>query len=269
MKQIRWEFPKNIEEAVGLINENRAVLHGGGVHLSGKRIKDETTFVSLDKLQLNYVKRENGSIKIGSMTDFQTVSEQLNNVMPAHILAKSLGQAATTPLRNRITIGGSLGLAPNWSDLIGPLIALNAEVKLEGAVSGIHHVADYILQKELNTNTLITEVIIPSVNFESWYYREGIIKNDHPVFTITLLTKQRNKHVEDLVVVLTGHTQRFLRLNSIEEKLKGQDINQIEFDNVVKGLDVKFPSVRGMSSDYIRHLAEVQIERGLTELLKS
>ena len=268
MKQIRWEFPKNIEEAVSLINENETVLHAGGVHLSGKRIKDGTTFVSLDKLHLNYVKREGSLIKIGSMTDFQTINEQLKDAMPDHILFKSLGQAATTPLRNRITIGGSLGLAPNWSDLIGPLIALDAEVKIEGAVSGIYHVTEYILKKELKTNTLITEVIIPSDNFESWYYREGLIKNDHPVFTITLLAKQKNKHVEDLAVVLTGHTQRFLRLNSIENRLKGKETNQINFENIAKGLDVKFTSVRGMSSDYIKHLVEVQVERGLTELLK-
>lgn len=269
MKNIKWEYPEQIEEVLDLIKDDKVILHGGGTHLTGKKLKDGNRIVFLDKLPLNDVKRKEGSIKIGSLTDYNSIAERLEEIDPGHILAKSLGQVATIPIRNRITIGGSLCLAPNWSDLIGPLIALEAKVKLEGATSGVFQVKDYLTQKELKSKTLITEVIIPDVSWASWYYREGVTKNDHPGFTITILAKREKNTIEDIAIVLTGHTDRFMRLSKIEDQLKGNNTDQLDLRNIAKGLDIKFVSAKGMSSDYVKHLAETQIERGLIELLKS
>ncbi len=269
MKNIKWEYPNHIEEALDLIKDEKAVLHGGGTHLTGIKLKDGNRIVFLDKLPLNYVKKEEGFINIGSLADFNSVVERLNEIEPGHILSKSLRQAATIPLRNRITIGGSLRLAPNWSDLIGPLIALEADVKLEGATSGIYPVKDYLTQKKLKSQTLITEVIIPYISWYSWYYREGVTKNDHPGFTITILAKREKNEIEDIAIVLTGHTERFRRLFEIEDQIRGKNIEKLDLKDIAKGLDIKFVSAKGMSSDYVKHIAENQIERGLIELLKS
>ena len=269
MKNINWHYPDSIEKALDLMRNNQAVPHGGGTHLTGKRLKNENGFVSLEKLALNYVRKEDNTIKIGSLTDYNTVTERLTELAPGHILTKSIGKAATSPLRNRITIGGSLRLAPNWSDLTGPLVALDAQVRLEGEPSETFPVTDYLGKKELKSNTLITEVILPDTQWESWYYREGITENDHPAFTITILAKLGGSSLEDLRIVITGHTKRFTRATAIEGQLKGKELNQSELDGIAKGLDLKFASAKGMSSEYIRHLAETQLERGLTELLKS
>ncbi len=269
MKKIKWEYPEQIEEALDLIRDDKAVIHGGGTHLTSKQLNNGNRIVCLDKLPLNYVKREDGSIKMGSLTDYNSIVERLNEIEPGHILAKSLGPAATISIRNRITIGGSLRLAPNWSDLIGPLIALEARVKLKGANSGLFPVKDYLTQKELKSQTLITEILIPDTSWDSWYYREGITKNDHPGFTITILVKRKKNALEDIAIVLTGHTDRFMRLSEIEDQLKGKDTDQLDLKDIAKGLDIKFVSAKGMSSDYVKHLAETQIERGLIELLKS
>ena len=269
MKNINWHYPDRIDKALDLMRKDQAVPHGGGTHLTGKRLKNESGFVSLDKLDLKYVRKEGNTIKIGSLTDYNTVAEHLKKMDPGHILTKSVGKAATSPLRNRITIGGSLRLAPNWSDLTGPLVALGAQVKLEGDTSGTFPVTDYLTKKELKSNTLTTEVILPAGSWESRYYREGITENDHPAFTITILAKHDGSSLEDIRIVVTGHTKRFKRITKIEEALKNKDISQIELDGMSTGLELKFASAKGMSSDYIKHLAETQLERGLTELLKS
>lgn len=269
MKSITWHFPNHIDKALDLMKNDQAVPHGGGTHLTGKRLKNENGFVSLEKLTLYYVREEENTIKIGSLTDYNTVAEQLKKITPGHILTKSIGKAATSPLRNRITIGGSLRLAPNWSDLIGPLVALDAQVHLEGEPSGAFPVSDYLGLKELKPNTLITEVILPDSSWQSWYYREGITENDHPVFTITVLAKADSSSLEDIRIVITGHTKRFARATAIEDQLKGKKLHQLELDGIAQGLPLKFASAKGMSPDYIKHLAETQLERGLTELLKS
>ena len=56
------------------------------------------------------------------------------------MLAASLSQAASTPLRNRITLGGSLKDFPLWSNLYAPLIAIDAKVEIKGNKSGIYSV---------------------------------------------------------------------------------------------------------------------------------
>ncbi len=269
MKHIRWNYPENIEQAINLIKNDQALPHGGGVHLAGKKLTNTTNFICLDKLPLRYVNKEEEYIKIGSLTDYNFVAQQMNKISPGHILTKSLGKAATEPLRNRITIGGSLRLAPNWSDLIGPLVALEATVKLEGNNSGVFPVIDYLKNHELKQGALITEVQFPAANWNSWYYREGMVENDHPAFTITILTKQNESLLEDIAIAITGHTKRFMRAEAIESQLIGNDAGQVDLKGITKGLDVKFPAVKGMSAEYLKHLAEIQLERGLQEILKS
>ena len=269
MENYTWYYPKHIDEALELIKAEQAIPHGGGTNLTGKKLKHEKGFLSLDRLPLHYVKKEENKIKIGATTDYASIAQKLSEMSPGHILSKSLSRAATTPLRNRITIGGGLRLAPNWSDLIGPLTALEAEVKIEGATEGVYPVGDYLNKRELKSKTLITEIILPDEEWDSWYYREGVTQNDHPVFTITILAKHDGSSLEDIRIVITGHTKRFKRITAVEEALKGQSISQSELDGIAKGLDLKFASAKGMSSEYIKHLAQTQLERGLTELLKS
>ena len=269
MENYNWFYPENITDALELIKTGQAIPHGGGTNLTGKKLKNEQGFLSLDRLSLHYVKKEEGKIKIGAATDYASIAQKVSELSPGHILSKSLSRAATTPLRNRITIGGGLRLAPNWSDLIGPLVALGAEVNLEGAISGVFPVSDYLTQKELKSQTLITEVILPDQEWESWYYREGITQNDHPGFTISILIRREEDTLKNFRIVITGHTKRFKRITKVEEALKGRKINQLELNGIAAGLELKFASAKGMSSDYIRHLAETQLERGLHELLKS
>lgn len=269
MEKYKWYYPENIEDVLELIKTDQAILHGGGTHLTGKRLKNEKGFVSLEKIPLHYIKKKDDKIKIGATTDYNSIAQKLNEFSPNHILAKSLSRAATTPLRNRITIGGGLRLAPNWSDLTGPLVALDAQVKLEGDASGTFPVTDYLNKKELKSNTLITEVILPANSWKSWYYREGITENDHPAFTITVLAKHDGSSLEDIRIVVTGHTKRFSRATTIEDQLKGKALHKLGLDGIAQELTLKFASAKGMSSDYIKHLAETQLERGLTELLKS
>ena len=59
------------------------------------------------------------------------------------MLVKALKNTATTPLRNRITVGKRL-LSPLWSNLMGPLLALDAEVEVVGKLNGTHKYEDLL-----------------------------------------------------------------------------------------------------------------------------
>ncbi|MCF8304652.1 MAG: FAD binding domain-containing protein [Bacteroidales bacterium] len=268
MKNISWFYPENTKEAVELLQSQDVLLHGGGTHLSGKKLSGYHKLVALHKLPLSYIIQEKGFIRIGSMTDYHTIAEKLKQLSPGHILSKSLSRAATTPIRNRITIGGSLYLAPNWSDLTGPLLALDAEVELEGPTAGVYSVEDYLVNRELKEKTLITEIIIPDMSRESWYYRETRTENDQPAFTISILVQKEKALINDVAIAITGHTGRFMRAGTIEDRLRNRPLGQIDLEGIANSLDIKFAAPHHGSSGYLQHTLAVQLERGLTELLK-
>lgn len=269
MKNFTWHFPEKMDEAVALVTSGRVKLHAGGTHLAGKSFKPGDEVVALDKLPLKYVKKEGQAIKIGSMTDYATVVQKLEALAPGHLLARALGRSATLPLRNRITIGGSLNLAPNWSDLTGPLLALDAQVALEGDIRGTFPVADYLSDNVLRKNSLIVEIILPVKSCNSWYYRETTIESDYPAFTLSVCANLDGSVVKDIAIAITGHTKRFMRAYSIEQQLKNQDVASLNIREGIGNPDLRFASSGKFSSDYLKHCAITQLERGLKQLLKS
>ncbi len=88
--------------------------------------------VSLDRLDLSGVTKEQGRIRIGSrMTVADLLSEDSvqSHLQPLMDGARSLG---SPQIRNRATVGGNLCSARPAADLIPPLLVLDAEVHLSG-----------------------------------------------------------------------------------------------------------------------------------------
>lgn len=247
-----------------MLKKHKVFLHGGGTHLTGNRLNNYAQLISLDKLGLDFIKKENGFFHLGAQATYQRVVDELINYDSEHILVKALSKAATYPLRNRITLGGSLFLSPGWSDLIGPLAALNAQVQLFGENQGTYPVSDYIQKKELKKNSIITKIAFPDKPYKSRYYRETITENDHPSFTLTIL-----KVESDIRIVITGHTGRIYRAVSVEEEIRQNNFQPIDREKINFQKDIHFAPVKGMTPGYIRHLAETAIFRETNEILKA
>lgn len=247
-----------------MLKKHNVFLHGGGTHLTGNRLTHNAQLISLDKLGLDFIKKEEGFFHLGAQSTYQEVVDELSKHDSEHILVKALGKAATHPLRNRITLGGSLFLSPGWSDLIGPLVALNAQVQLFGDNQGTYPISDYIQKRELKKNSIITKISFPDYSGKSRYYREGITENDHPAFTLAIL-----KDDKDIRIVLSGHTIRIYRAISMEEKIKQNAFQPLQREQIDFQKDLHFASAKGMTSGYIRYLAETATYREIEEILKA
>lgn len=264
MKNVVWHFPKHIEKVPDMLKKHKVFLHGGGTHLTGNRLTNNAQLISLDKLELNFIKKEEGYFHLGAQSTYQEVVDELSNYDSDHILVKALSKAATYPLRNRITLGGSLFLSPGWSDLIGPLAALEAQVQLFGEKQGAYPVSEYIQKKELKRNSIITKISFPDKPLKSRYYRESITENDHPAFTLTIL-----KDDNDIRIVITGHTDRIYRAVKVEEYIRKNDFQPLDREQISFQKDLHFATVKGMTPGYIRHLAEIATYRETKEILKA
>ncbi len=159
----RYHRPSSVEEATALLRErgSSALLLGGGVSLGMIPRPWVTDVVSIEGLGLEWV--EGGSsLRIGGGMRLGPLAQRLDPEVPAgRLLRLTISRTATTPLRNLMTVGGVIGGAGPWSDLPVALLALGAQVVLEGEHAV--RLEDYLsLRPSRRAGILITEVRVPT-----------------------------------------------------------------------------------------------------------
>jgi CO/xanthine dehydrogenase FAD-binding subunit len=171
--------------------------------------------------------------------------------------------------RQDIFLGGSLAAAPLWSDLIGPLLALEAELVLIGGSEGAFPLERYLGDKELGKNSLITTIRFQDPGWAGCYHRETLTAFDYPAFTLTCLLRREGERVRDLRLALTGTTARAQRLRGLEETLAGTTAAKLASQRPRLPQELRFAARKLGAPDYLRALAELALARALARLLES
>ena len=267
MSEPVWYYPESIEEAVELLGRDRVIPHGGGTGILRSNLKNVKGLVDLSRLPLHVHRTQGKVVELGACVTFSETVTYLGGLETDCVLSKALASAASTPLRNRITLGGSVCLFPPWSDLMGPLIALDAEVELSGKACSRCSVEDYSNESNIRRGTLVTAVRFKMEQCDYYYYRETRSFADHPAFTLTLLCMRDGDRIRKFRAVVTGCVGRYLRLHGVEELLTDSCVDGVELDRVGREINVRFAGKKYMSSEYLKHLVVVQVGRGLAALL--
>ena len=269
MGELNWYFPENIQELQEILHKEGVVLHGGGTGLLRGDIRRYRGIADLGRLGLSFV-RENGNyIEIGAVATYSDVINFLKNNNPDSILYRSLQNAATTPLRNRITVGGSIAYFPPWSDIAGPLLSLASEVYLTGDSEGWYRLSDYIQSKELKKKTAILKVRYEKGRDTGYSYHFRAIRNkvDHPAFTITLIMNIINSKIQMASFYVVGNKERFKKLTMLESKVVGRHVDEINVEALPVD-DVEFYGKVQFSPEYQKALFEVEVKRGISKILE-
>jgi putative selenate reductase FAD-binding subunit len=147
--------PRTVSEAVKARSGPGAAWLGGGTWLNSGKAPHVTTLVSLERLGLDAIRREGDLCVVGAMATFQDIADS-PHVPPA--LRDAVKLTASRTLRNMVTLGGELGLAPKDSAVVPVLIALEAEVSVAGRKKPVP------LHRFLDENTagLILGVSVPA-----------------------------------------------------------------------------------------------------------
>lgn len=264
---MEWFFPENVEEAAQCVQEEGVVPHGGGTMLCRGNLSRIRGMVDLSRTGLSGLRRKGDTFSIGATTTFSEVARDLKACGAAPVLSHALGIAAAKPLRNRITIGGSIASFPLWSDLMGPLLALGSSVHLRGRVTKIVSLEDYATTPDLRRGTLITACSFLDRSWRFWYHREVRVRFDYPAFTLTLLALVEEECVKELRAVLVGCRNRFSRMVEIEEALRGFSLGRELPRGLGRQFDAEFSERPHGSGAYLREIAGVWVERGLGLLL--
>lgn len=265
---LTWYVPRELREVPDLLAREGVVPHGGGTLLLRGGVGRIRGLVDLSRLGLDGVRVEQGIVTLGAMVTFAGCVARMGRNDPDHLLVKALSRAASTPLRHRITLGGSVAASPVWSDLLGPLVALDAEVTLlgpEGRTSA--PVASFVREGAAWRGHLVTDLRFREEGWRTFYHREASVAFDIPALTLSILARISHSRVEELRVVLTGTRDRFVRLVSVEALLQGKDPGSIKVAGLGERFEATFPDRRHGSGTWLRTVAGVALERGLKEVL--
>lgn len=266
MKIITWYYPDNPAEAAGLSESDKVFLHSGGTGLLMSDLKGVQGLVDLNRLPLKDITSEKSLITFGSLCTYADVLSYLKKLNPDHLLVHSLHHSASTPLRNRITLGGTLAMAPPWSDLTGPLMALDARLTLEGKSGGEYSVEDYLTQKKLRSGTVITSVKIPLDCGLCAHYREVRTQRDMPLFNLTIVLKTNQGTIRDARLIAVGTRTKFTRLKEMEAWLKGQSLKTVNIPEIEKRCRLSFGKKAGTDPEYLFVKASIELGRMVARL---
>jgi len=176
-----WFRPGSVDEVLEIIQNGKGIPYAGGTGLLKGQV---TGLIDLRRLNLNYIRETEAGTAIGANTKFNDIAHfQWSD--GRRILAQALGRAASNPLRNLITLGGSLAFRPVWSNVPTPLLALNAIVKVAGTQVAAYPIADF-LQLKRGSKFLITEVLIPPASGHGVYYRFARIRFDYSALDLAV-----------------------------------------------------------------------------------
>jgi CO/xanthine dehydrogenase FAD-binding subunit len=161
---------------------------------------------------------------------------------------------------------------PYWSDLMGPLLALEAELHLVGKNSGTWSLEEYVQKRDLRQNTLIASVRLPDLPWKGAYFRYTRTPTDRPAFSITVLLRTGAECIEEARAVVVGCSGRYRRLQGVEKVLEGSEVRSDPselLEGAAEQMDVDFPARMGFSAEYLKTCAAVELKRTVASALSS
>ena len=262
---LRWHYPTSTEGAVSLLNDN-IKPHAGGTGILRVKSSSIKGFVELSKIkELKIFGEHNDYYEIGSMLSFADVCKNIVN--KDFILCLSLNLAASTLLRNRITIGGSIADAPPWSDLLGPLMVLDAKVFLKGKNEGEYSVESILQDKKLLNKSIITKVIAPKKYQKYGFYRCVRVNFDYASFTISVGANLDNDKFTDLSIVVFGNKKRYKKLVDLASQLLDKKLEKETVYKLAESEDLEFAADEKGSGEYLKELFKVNLYRQLKSII--
>lgn len=251
--------PKSVEEAYDkLVNVEGAEVIGSGafMRLSSRKIN---LAIDLQDTGLNYVKLEDGEIKIGSATPLGSVekNEIIKEVFDGKLI-EVFKAIWSVQLRNIATIGGTIFPKLGFSDLITALLALNTDVVLFN--SG-RMPLEVFLEEKIRKD-ILTEIIIKKENRKlSFQY----MRNSFYDFSILNVAASVDENEDFRIAIgarpgiakLTKKAMEYMKNNKDIDKVSEMAADEVEYGSNIKG-----------SKEYRKMIAPVMVRRALEEVLK-
>jgi aerobic carbon-monoxide dehydrogenase medium subunit len=285
MKSFEFLTPETVEQACAHLaqyqEEAKVIAGGQSLVIMLKHGLLEPSYVinlqslpGLDTVSFN----EKEGLRMGALVTHRTVETSPIIRKQFDVLSKAEETLATIQIRNYGTVGGNLCQADPSSDLISPLIALDAKVKVTGleqerVIPLEEFFVDYY-ETVLKGDEIVTEIQVPVVAKGSVavYRKISLRKTDSPMVgcAIRLTLDSERKVCREARLVLSAAGPVPLRIKRAEEMMEGEAIQTPLIDEVAHMASEEsdpIPDVHA-SGDYKRDMVKVLVSRLLTSIAR-
>lgn len=253
---------ESLEQAYELNQKRSNRIIGGMLWLKMSNAQIRTA-IDLSGLGLDQVDETEEEIRIGCMVTLRELElNQTLECLSHGMIRESMRHIVGVQFRNLATIGGSIFGRFGFSDVLTSFLALDTYVELyKGGILPLQEFAE-----QERDNDILVRVIVRKIPGRQVYLSHRNTKTDFPVLAVAVSSDRRGARV------VTGARPQKAICIAIPEEWK-QRIDQgncqtEDLKRLTKELAEKIPvgsNMRG-SAEYRRHLAEVLIRRGLSEL---
>ena len=278
-----YHTPGSVQEAISLLGKLRddAKLLAGGhslIPMMKLRLAQPKHLIDLRKIPgLAGIREEGGTVAIGAMaTHWQVESSKLLQAK-IPVVSEAAGMIGDPQVRNLGTIGGSLAHADPAADMPAVMIALGAELVVEGARGRRTVKVDDFFKGLMTTavgpDEILVEIRVPAPPAGSG---ASYMKFPHPasrfavVGVCAALTVDGKGACAKAGVGITGAGTRAMRARGVEAGLVGKGLDQATIEaaaaKAAEGVDVQ-ADLQG-SVEYKSHLLRVHARRAVEAALK-
>ena len=271
--------PDTVEEVLSLLTQHGIdgkVIAGGQSLLPMMNMRLARPKVLVDIGKLDHLTRieANGGVRIGtasrqaSVLRDQRVGERLPMV---HAALRNVGHPAN---RARGTFGGSVAHADPAAELPAVMLALDAQMQVQGP-GGEREVAadDFFVTyytTDLDVDELLIEVRIPDRSAWSWGFREVARRQgDYAAAGVAVAAKTDSSGmVDEARIALFAVSDRPLRARDAEERLRGTRLGDEDVARDVAELalnDVDFSSDIHVSDAYRKDAVRALVRRAVLD----
>lgn len=280
MKPARFDYydPTTLAEALSLLaqfGDTAKPLAGGQslVPMMNMRLARPAQLIDLNRLgELNYLKVEQGELRIGAMTRQRTLERSKIVADGWPLLQEATRYIGHVQIRNRGTIGGSLAHAYPSAELPVVMTALEATLvlrseKRERRVRAEDFFVD-VMTTTLQPGELLVEILVPQVPLRTgWSFQE--VSRRHGDFALmgvaSLLTLRSDGTIERARLVFCGATPH--RASKVEQQFIGQRPEPALFRDAANlaAADLEPDSDIHASAEYRKEVAKVLARRVLEQ----
>jgi CO/xanthine dehydrogenase FAD-binding subunit len=286
MKSFDYAAPSSLDQAIRLLSLNKGrtkVLAGGTDLLIGMMMGKISTnlLVSLKNIpDLRGIQKAKGGVRIGACCTFQEIENSPLINQKYGILSQACGSVGSLQIRCRATIGGNLCNASPAADTAAPLMALGAQVIMQGPSGerkvGMEHFFTGPGQTILNEDEILTAIRLPDGEEDSTglYMKLGRRKAMEIAIVgvaIYAIFTRSNGTIKDIKIGLSSIAPTPIRAWHAESLLKGLKPSKELIEKVsemAREATNPISDIRG-SREYRKKMVKVLTRRVLTEVLSN
>ena len=282
LKEFNYLIPQTVAEAASLLagHKEEAKIIAGGTDLL-VMMKERTItpkyVINIKSISaVDFVKwDEKEGLSIGALTKVSTIANSDVIKEKCFSLYEAAESFGTTQVRNMATIGGNICRSSPSADLVPPLLAFDAEVKLVGAGGErVVPLESFFLGPGENVlkNEILTEIRVqpPKGLYGTAFKKLGRSSEDLAKANCAVRIVVTDGKCEDVRIALGAVAPTPIRAKKAEQALKGKKINAKAIDEAAAKVAEDIAPITDVRSnvEYRTYVSQILVKRLINEVIK-